>query len=924
MSSQRPATDAAAIRQKVLEIVRERLRKTGQRQAAKTANLQSSFEKELGLSALDLAELQARCESLFEIRLPDEFAEEMDTPAGLVKAVLEGGAEAPVRTSYRISPPGSDPVREPVSARTLVDVLAEHAEADPGRVHIHLLEEDSGQGITYGQLYEEACCVAGGLAELGLRRNETVAIMLPTSADFFFSFFGVMLAGGVPVPVYPPTRPDRIEDYVRRQIVVLRSAGVRFLIGFERVGAVVQILRVNLPSLIDVTRVASLRKSRSRLGIGSVKPADGGVLQYTSGSTGDPKGVMLPHANLLANIRAIGRAVEVRPGDALVSWLPLYSDVGLIGCWLFSLYHAIPITILSPLDFLHRPERWLWAIHDSRGALSAAPNFAYELCARRIPTWTLDGIDLSCWRIAVNAGEPVLPETVDRFTSRFEPFGFRAESMMPCFGLAEATVALTMPPVDRLPVRDRIHREAFETRGRAETAPPDEKSTLCFFSAGPPVEGQRIRVVDANRRDVPERVVGRLLFRGETAMSGYYRNPEATAAAFTEGGWIDSGDYGYLSNGEFHFTGRSRETIHKAGRAMSAIEVESALSSIPGLEPASAVAFGVRDPNTGGEQLVVVAETAATSLEEFRRIEAEILRVVDQCLGVPSDSIQLVEPGALPRTSNGKVRRNDVRNAYLKKKLRLRSRPPWLQIVRLRWQNLDSLVALGVRRTLTSMLRFSTATLESLLARGGGLWMRASGDRRAAGLAARWILKLHGQRYNLQGAQLLERDGGAVLISNRSGVLDPLVVVASVPGRVRFAERSALHGLPVSLAYLLAPLVLGHERNNTTPAAGVLRERVAAALGAGFTVVAFPDSAIGESVVRSRYRLDSLYAGLDKAARLHPTAVRERAQNQPAGERVRVRKVTMVIVRESVERREDENLFDLRNRIREAIGEYHA
>ena len=277
-----------AVERMLVEIVAGLLRDLGKPELAAAVTLTSSFEDDLCLGSLDLLELIVRCESRFETQLPDEVAEEAETLSGWVDAILEGGWANQARTAYRISPPRTDALGEPVSAATIADVLVQHAEADPGRIQIHLLEKDSGQGITYGRLYDEASAVAAGLAAQGLNRNDTVAIMLPSHADFFFAFFGVMLAGGIPVPVYPPTRPDRIEDYVRHQIVVLRRAGVRFLISFKHIKTIVQILRVNVPTLVTVTTVDALRQTRDRLGLGSVKPADAAALQFTSGSTGHP------------------------------------------------------------------------------------------------------------------------------------------------------------------------------------------------------------------------------------------------------------------------------------------------------------------------------------------------------------------------------------------------------------------------------------------------------------------------------------------------------------------------------------------------------------------------------------------------------------------------------------------------------------
>lgn len=911
--------ERAEIENQVLEVVRELLRRRGQARLAEAVRPDSTFE-ELGIGSLDFVELMARIEERLEVRLPDELA---DTPAAWVNAILEE-AELKPRKLYRITPPREDALPEPVAARTLIDVLVQHAEADPGRLQIHLLSEDSGEGITYGRLYEEASAIAGGLADLGLRRNETVAIMLPSSAEFFFAFFGVLLAGGIPVPAYPPTRLERIEDYVRRQILVLRSAAARFLISFERIRAVNELLRVSVPSLIEVTTVAELRGSRVRLGAGSVKPATTALLQYTSGSTGVPKGVVLSHENVLENLRGIGAAVEVRPGDAVVTWLPLYSDLGLIGCWLLSLYYAIPITVISPLDFLKQPERWLWAVHESRGTLSAAPNFAYDLCTRRIPAYQLEGIDLSSWRVAVNAGEPVLALTMERFAERFRPFGFRAEALLPCYGLAESTVALTMPPIERLPVRDWIRREPFEKHGLAERARPGDPAALCFYSCGRPIQGQQIRVVDENDRDCPERVVGRLLFRGRTTMQGYYRNPEATAAAVRADGWVETGDFGYIAGGEFYFTGRIRDPIVKAGRSMSPLDVEATIGSMPGIEPGAAVAFSAADPLTGAERLVVAAETRATTQEEFRRLEAEIVREVDYLLGMPPDEVFLVEPDVLPRTSNGKIRRNDLRALYERGRLRARGRPPWLQLVRLRWENFGPLVALGLRRSRVAVGMRLTRWISAVVAVTGGAWARLTANPRAIRRAARWILRLHAQRWRLRGLEHLDGAPCAVLVANRSGVHDPLVVAAGFPERVRFAERAALNGLDRAHAWLLEPLVLGFRENCLTPAAGALRERIARALADNCLVVVFPDSPVGAPVARCRYRIDAFQAAADHSAKIYPTAVRERALHWHASDRARARKVTMVIVRRPLEAGRIEDRFLLREKVREAIGEYHA
>jgi hypothetical protein len=473
-------------------------------------------------------------------------------------------------------------------------------------------------------------------------------------------------------------------------------------------------------------------------------------------------------------------------------------------------------------------------------------------------------------------------------------------------------------------VRDRILRSEFETSGRARIAPPHDTTALGFFSSGKPVEGQQIRLVDDSGHDVPDRTVGRLLFRGDSTMSGYYRNPEATAAVTVDDDWINTGDYGYLADGEFFFTGRVQDTIAKDGRRLHPLDVETAVGDVPGVIPGSAVAFGAPEQVSGADRLVVAVETGASSFEDFRRIETEIVRVVDKYLGMPPDEVRILAPGCLPRTQNGKVRRNEIRSLFLRGKLRAVSRAPWLQIVRLRRENLGALIGLGVRRVRVVVGRASTNFAAGFVARVAGLWARATGSNRIIRSACRRVLELHAQRFSLQGAELLPGEKPVVLVANRSGLFDPLVMVATLPGKVWFADRAALNGLPASLTYLLKPMVLGDRDGQTIPVAGSVRGRVLAALRSQCIVVNFPESPVGEPVARSRYRLDVFQAAVEMGIEIRPAAVRERAVQQQPVEWARVRRVTMVILRDPVEPPQDTDCVELRHLVREAIGDYHA
>ncbi len=872
--------DPSLIEQQVLEIIRELLEELGARQAAASLRLDSSLDRDLGLGSLERVELLVRCESKFDVRLPDEVPQEAETAAHWVEAIVRSGAstrvESSVKPRYRIAPPAREAPPAPDTAVTLPEVLQRHAEVEPDRVHIHLPEEESVQDITYRELLAGAAEVAAGLAAEGLERDQTVAIMLPTCADFFYAFFGVSLAGGIPVPIYPPARPDKIEEYVRRQTRILNNAEVRFLITFDRVKAVSHIMRLNLPGLAAVTSVEALRQAGRGRPAPAVSPSDTGFIQYTSGSTGDPKGVVLSHANILANIRGIGHSVQVRPTDIVVTWLPLYHDMGLIGSWLFSLYYATPITVLSPLAFLSRPERWLWAMHDARGTLCPAPNFSYELCARKIPDRMLEGLDLSAWRVAINAGEAVLPETLARFTERFAPYGFRPESWVPCYGLAESSVALAFPPINRRPMIDTIRRKPFEEYGVAEPAQPHESPVIRFVANGRPMPGHAIRIVDDENRDLPERVRGRVLFRGPSKTSGYYRNPAATAAVTVDGTWIDSGDLGYWAGGEVYITGRRKDCIIKSGRNIIPQEVEGAASEVAGVRRGCVAAFGVTDAETGTERLVVVAETRASRSEELRRIEADIVRAVEAVLGIPPDKVQLAPPQSIPKTSSGKIRRFETKALFLSGELKARKPPAWVQITRLALENAGSGSALAARRAAGWLRQAYSYGLLLGIAAGAGLAARIlrlgpwTGSLLNAG--ARTFLLLSRYEIEVQSAGGLHRTRPAVFVANHPGRLDPIVLAAALPPPLVFAAEDALLGISRAAAALLRPFVLASGRGAPMPP-GAWRRRMVEALQRGQSVLVFPDVSIGAPPHRSRFRLDPFHAAVEASAPVYPVTL---------------------------------------------------
>ncbi len=599
-------SDAGEARERdVITVVQELVRELRRGKPAEVS-LASRLDRDLGIDSLGRTELVLRLERAFGVRMSTQAIGEAETVRDLLKALGGAGAEpqrvpaaAPVDAQSAV-------VGTPSEARTLVEMLEWHVAQHPDRLHVTLFQDDlSVLGtMTYRQLADAARRVAAGLIERDILPGDRIALMLPTSLEFFSAFLGILYAGAVPVPIYPPARPSQIEDHLRRQAGILRNAGARILVTVPEGLRLAGILKGQVDTLDAVETVARLNADPSRTPLPPV--TDGAAtafIQYTSGSTGDPKGVVLSHANLLANVRSMISALQATSVDIFVSWLPLYHDLGLIGAWMGSLYCAVPLYVTSPLSFLVRPECWLKAFHRFGGTLSAAPNFAYELCLNKIPDSELEGLDLSSWRVVANGAEPISPRTLRRFIEKFGRYGFRPTAMSPVYGLAENSVGLTFPPLGRGPLVERIDREALMVRGRAELARPDDPNALEIVACGHPLPDNEIRIVDELGREVGERIEGRLEFRGPSQTSGYFGN-EAKSRELFHDGWVNSGDRAYMAGGDVFITGRVKDIIIRAGRNIYPHEVESAVGEVPGMRKGGVAVFGTTDEASGTERLV--------------------------------------------------------------------------------------------------------------------------------------------------------------------------------------------------------------------------------------------------------------------------------------------------------------------------------
>lgn len=764
--------------------------------------LDTSFDTGLGLDSLGRMELLYRVEQHFDVSLPDNVIAMIETPRDVLRAI----AGADIAGQPLVMPESQSSLQSPVGdlpveAATLPEVLEWRARHNGERPHVYLLGESGEEEIiTYGELLGGSRGIAVGLKEKGLQFGQTVAIMLPTGLDYLYSFYGVLLAGGIPVPIYPPARLSQVEDHLRRHASILDNAQAVILITVPRAKLLARLLRAQVSSLRAVVTPDEISAGGGAdtpdEEMPRIKAEDIAFLQYTSGSTGAPKGVVLTHANLLDNIKGIGEAMQIDSTDVGVSWLPLYHDMGLISAWLGSVYFAYPLVLMSPLAFLRRPERWLWAIDKYKGTISAGVNFAYELCLRNINESAIEGLDLSSWRVAGNGAEPVSPDTINRFCERFAPYGFRRETMKPVYGLAECTVALAMPPYGRPPVVDYIHQDTFNRTRRAVEV-EDREGAMRVVACGQPIRGHQIRIVDETGRELGEREEGMLQFQGPSATSGYFRNAKATEAMF-HGQWLDSGDLAYVAGGDVYLTSRGKDVIIKAGRNIYPHELEEAVGNIPGVRKGCVVAFGSPDPKTGTERLVLMVETRETGPAALEEMRKRINTAAVDLIGSAPDEIALVPPQSVLKTSSGKLRRAASRELYERGAIRRRPRGVWMQILRFAWAGI--LPQLRQYRRVAGAVAYAAYAMAVFAAAVPLVWSlvavlpRASWARAVTRLGARMVMGLCRIPIIVRGAENISQGQPVVVATNHASYLDGVILSAALPGRYSYVVMRELTG----------------------------------------------------------------------------------------------------------------------------------
>ncbi len=559
----------------------------------------------------------------------------------------------------------------PGDITTLIDLLWRHAAAQPdSRACVVLWDRGREEAsVTFAELAERATAMARRIATQAAP-GERALLLCPTGIDFMTGFLGCLMAGVIAVPMMLPRRQSARDASVSivADCTPRLALAPATLIGGDRSMLTERVTAPGLEWLaVDVPEEACAGPLPALCG------DDIAFLQYTSGSTSAPKGVMVSHDNLMANLAMIETAFGNTARSTCVSWVPLYHDMGLIVNALQALYLGSLCVFLAPVAFIQRPLVWLRAISDYRAEVAGGPNFAYDLCVERYRADQMDGIDLSGWRLAFNGAEPVRATTLRRFAETFAPHGFHPAAMYPAYGMAEGTVLLSANPRGSGPVIRRISREALRRRDAEVTAAGD---TYEAVGCGRALQGESLAIVDPQTlQRLPARRVGEIWASGPHVARGYWRNPEATAAAFsaritgeTTEGWLRTGDLGFLDeDGQLFITGRLKDVIIIRGANHYPQDIEDTVQTChPGLTRHGGAAFAVGDEK-GAERLVIVQEVERTFRHQLAAADL-VTRIREAVIGeheVAPHDIALLRPGALPKTTSGKIQRSLSRELWL-------------------------------------------------------------------------------------------------------------------------------------------------------------------------------------------------------------------------------------------------------------------
>ena len=520
----------------------------------------------------------------------------------------------------------------------------------------------------YSDVLKRMKTSAATLQKNGVKKGDRVAVILPTGIQFFDAFLGAQLAGGIPTALYPPFRMGKLDDYFLHLREMMNRIGARFLITDSRIKKLLG-QATTVESLERVFEAKELFETASvtsadwrKIEVEDDEPV---FLQFSSGTTLKPKAVVVSHRNLIENLKMMGNKLDFVYRDGTeadrgcVTWLPLYHDMGLVGCLYTGLSYPATITYLGPETFIGQPAIWMQAISKYKAIISTAPNFAYGLCLNKVKDKEMEGVDLSGWLLALNGAEPIDTDTINRFAERFAQWGFKRTAITPVYGLAEAGLGVTFPELQQEPVITEFDRDELSMQGRAVRGVGRK-----LPSVGKPLPGLEIEIRDPDGNVMPEGYGGRIFINGPSITSGYYNDPEMTADIIGTDGWLNTGDLGFFFEGNLYIGGRAKDLIILRGRNYAPQEFEDPIYELEGLRLGCAVAVSTTVEGQG-EQLIILAEKDARSDRPDADIAANVKTRLLSSVSVEPWHVELLESGTLPRTSSGKMRRSEALRQFL-------------------------------------------------------------------------------------------------------------------------------------------------------------------------------------------------------------------------------------------------------------------
>ena len=522
--------------------------------------------------------------------------------------------------------------------------------------------------LTYRQLLRGASAYARTLEREAIRPGEVIVLILQHGEDLVYSFWGAILHGAVPAIMPFLTEklsPERYRADLTALISVTKPAAI---ITYPEFAAEVR-AALRAGDSVRSVLVTDQMEPQADIDFASLEgfqrsPDDIVLLQHSSGTTGLQKGVALSHRSVFNQLNAYSRSLSLSQEDVIVSWLPLYHDMGLIAGFLMPILSGIPLVLISPFDWVRAPYKLFQSISNQSGTLTWLPNFAYNFCAQKIRDRHIEGVDLSSLRAVINCSEPVRWESHAAFYERFKGYGLAPEALQTSYAMAENVFAVTQSRLGNLPVVEEIDREAFMSERVARNA-LDGRPSMKMMSSGQPLENVKINVLDENGNGVPERVIGELALHSDCMLTGYFNRPDLTEKAFRDG-WYLTGDYGYISNGEVFVSGRKKDMIIVGGKNIYPQDLESLTYEVPGVHPGRSVAFGMFDETQGTEEVVVIAESASDDPEEQQKIADAIRLHVTKNSAIALRHVKVVGPKWILKTSSGKTARTANKEKFLR------------------------------------------------------------------------------------------------------------------------------------------------------------------------------------------------------------------------------------------------------------------